>query len=260
MRILLELWDTLIAKIVAGILAPILAGVVYLLFRRTYRAFRALHYAEDALRAVNRKQLENGLWTEGPGFWLKQPIQRPANYGDLKGNSIPILMIGATKGGVGKTSLAGSLAAYFATQWTQRRQDPDADRPLRVLVIDQDFQGSFSTLTVNVDNRYVQPSKANRLVSGELADGGVRQEGRPSRKAECARTCPFGPSQPTTTWPKPRIGCSSSGCCHCQSNDLSLGSCAYSAWLKRSHQDRERTCAICSLRPFFIQKFRLRSI
>ena len=179
MRILLEVWDTLIAKIVAGILAPILAGVIYLVFRRVYRAFRALHYTEDALKAVNRKQLENGLWTEGPGFWLKQPIEKPANYADLQGSSIPILMIGATKGGVGKTSLAGSLAAYFAIQWTQRRQDPDADRPLRVLVIDQDFQGSFSTLTVNVDNRYVQPSKANRLVSGELADGGVGQEAAP---------------------------------------------------------------------------------
>jgi chromosome partitioning protein len=178
-RIVLEVWDTLIAKIVAGILTPILAGVIYLLLRRIYRAFRALYYAEDALRAVSRKQLENGLWAEGPGFWLKKPIEKPASYGDLQGNSIPIMMIGATKGGVGKTSLAGSLAAYFAMRWTQRREDPSADRPLRVLVIDQDFQGSFSTLTVNVDNRYVQPSKANRLVSGELADGGVRQEAAP---------------------------------------------------------------------------------
>jgi chromosome partitioning protein len=86
------------------------------------------------------------------------------------------MMIGATKGGVGKTSLAGSLAAYFAIQWTQRRQNPNADKPLRVLVIDQDFQGSFSTMTVDLNERYEQPSKANRLVSGELAGGRVWQE------------------------------------------------------------------------------------
>lgn len=173
MDILSEVFGSLIAKIVAAILAPILGAITYLVFRRVYRAFRALHHAEAALGAVAREE-RNGLWTEGPGFWLKQPAIRPANYGDLKGNSIPILMVGATKGGVGKTSLAGSLAGHFALQWTQRRQDPNADKPLRVLVIDQDFQGSFSTMTVDVNRRYIQPSKANQLVSGDLEKGGVQ--------------------------------------------------------------------------------------
>ena len=153
MSILAEIWDSLIAKIIAAIIGPILAGAAYVLFRRVYRAFRALHHAESALKAVAREQAD-GVCMEGPGFWLKLPIARPANYGDLKGNSIPILMIAATKGGVGKTSLAGSLAAHFALQWTQRRQDPRAERPLRILVIDQDFQGSFTTMTVDVNRRY----------------------------------------------------------------------------------------------------------
>ena len=178
MEILAELFNSLVAKIVAAIVAPILGAIIYIAFRRVYRAFRALHHAEAALKAVAREQ-QDGLWTEGPGFWLKQPTIRPANYGDLQGNSIPILMIGATKGGVGKTSLSGSLAAHFALQWTQRRQDPNADKPLRVLVIDQDFQGSFSTMTVHVDRRYEQPSKANRLVSGELDKGGAKREAEP---------------------------------------------------------------------------------
>src|SRR3990172_12637091 len=117
--ILGEVWNSLIAKVIAAIVAPILAAAIYVLFRRVYRAFRALHHAESALKAVAREQ-HDGLWTEGPGFWLKLPIRRPTNYGDLQGNSIPILMIAATKGGVGKTSLAGSLAAHFALKWTQR--------------------------------------------------------------------------------------------------------------------------------------------
>ena len=178
MSVYRELLENIVAKAVAGILAPVLAGLAFLLIRRAYRAYRALRYAEAALEAVARTQ-ENGRWAEGPGFWLKQPIQRPRNYGDLQGNSIPILMIAATKGGVGKTSLAGSLAAHFALKWTQRRQEPSAEKPLRVLVIDQDFQGSFTTMTVDIDRRYRQPSKSNRLVSGALCNGGVEREAEP---------------------------------------------------------------------------------
>jgi cellulose biosynthesis protein BcsQ len=172
---LLELWDNLVVKAAAAVLAPVLFGAAYYLFRRVYLAFTALKHAEAALKAVARQD-DGGKLTEGPGFWLKRPIVRPANYNDLQGNSIPIMMIAATKGGVGKTSLAGSLAAYFAMRWTQRRQDPGRDLPVRVLVIDQDFQGSFSTMTVEALRRYVQPSKANRLVSGELDGGGIKRE------------------------------------------------------------------------------------
>jgi chromosome partitioning protein len=178
MSIISDLLDSLIIKVIASIVAPLLLAAAYYIFRRIYRAFQALRLVEGALAAVARREA-NGILQEGPGFWLKRPIIRPANYDDLKGNSIPILMIAATKGGVGKTSLAGSLAAHFALRWTQRRQDRDADKPLRVLVIDQDFQGSFTTMTVHTNNgRYDQPSKANRLVSGELANGGVAREAK----------------------------------------------------------------------------------
>lgn len=178
MNIVAELWDSLIVKALASLLAPLVAAVIYFLGRRLWLAFRALRLVDAALAAVARKQV-NGVWTEGDGFWLKRPIIRPNNYSDLQGNSIPILMIAATKGGVGKTSLAGSLAAHFALKWTQRRQFPNADRPLRVLVIDQDFQGSFTTMTVSINRRYDQPSKANRVVSGELGNGGIAREAEP---------------------------------------------------------------------------------
>jgi cellulose biosynthesis protein BcsQ len=176
--IIAELWDSLVVKVIVAIISPTLIALLYFLFRRLHRAFEAHRFADAALEAVARRQ-ENGLWTEGPGFWLKRPIVRPANYDHLRGSSIPVLMIATSKGGVGKTTLSGSLAAHFAMQWTQRRQDPNADRPLRVLVIDQDFQGSFSTMTVSVDRRYAQPSKANRLASGELGRGELVGQAEP---------------------------------------------------------------------------------
>ena len=128
MSIFAELWDSLVVKVLATVIASILMALAYHLFRRLYRAFRALRLVEAALGAVARRQ-ENGLWTEGPGFWLKLPIKRPANYDNLRGNSIPILMIAATKGGVGKTSLAGSLAAHFATKCTRRTRRTATKRP-----------------------------------------------------------------------------------------------------------------------------------
>lgn len=165
-----ELWFSLFVKIAAAIVAPILIAIVFALFRHAYRARQALSLARAALKSVER-ETHDGVTTEGPGFWLRRPIKPPANYSDLAGSSIPVLMIAATKGGVGKTSLAGSLAAHFAMRWRQERETPGALKPLRVLVIDQDFQGSFTTMTVDINRRYVLPSKSNRLVSGEL-DGG----------------------------------------------------------------------------------------
>jgi cellulose biosynthesis protein BcsQ len=174
---LIELLDSLVVKVIVAIVGPLLIGATFYLFRRVHRAFVALHHVEKALKAVGREKHGERL-LEGPGFWLKQPSQMPDNYSDLRGSSIPILMVAATKGGVGKTSLTGSLAAHFALRWTQQSQEPGADRPLRVLVIDQDFQGSFTTMTIPANERFIGngaalPSKANQLVSGELCDGKV---------------------------------------------------------------------------------------
>jgi Mrp family chromosome partitioning ATPase len=161
--------DPAVVKSLLTYLLPLLIPMVFYAFRRVYLAFQALHLLEDARKTVAQVTRDDKT-TEGPGFWLKKPIRRPANYAQLRG-SIPILMIAATKGGVGKTSLTSSLAAYFATKWTTHQQSSGTNQPLRVLVIDQDFQGSFTTMTTHGNNRGHLPSKANRLVSGELGNG-----------------------------------------------------------------------------------------
>jgi chromosome partitioning protein len=56
-------------------------------------------------------------------------------------------------------------------KWRQKREDPQTPKPLRVLLIDSDFQASMTTMTVPDDVRFLLPSKANRLVSGEIGDG-----------------------------------------------------------------------------------------
>jgi chromosome partitioning protein len=173
MRLVSELWSEFALKLMATILAPALLAVAYYLLRESFLAFQALRLVRNALKAVGRRQ-ENTLWVEGPGFWLKRPIVPPESYIHKLRASIPILMIATLKGGVGKTTLAGSLAAHFAMRWRNSER-----MTLRVLLVDLDFQGSLSTMTVADERRFVQPSKANMLISGELGDGLVRQVAEP---------------------------------------------------------------------------------
>jgi chromosome partitioning protein len=169
----LDWWTDLLFKLLNPITASLAVAAIYYAFGWLLRAFQAQKFATRALKAVARRE-QAGLWVEGPGFWLKTPIVRPSNYDLLMKASIPILMIATLKGGVGKTTLAGSLAAHFAMRCLNANRGP-----LRVLVLDLDFQGSLSTMTVADDKRFAQPSKANQLVSGDLRSGLVRSVAEP---------------------------------------------------------------------------------
>jgi cellulose biosynthesis protein BcsQ len=94
---------------------------------------------EGALRENERLQsrfsLVRKMTTHGDAeFWSREPQsdQRLDHYESRLGNSIPILMMAAQKGGVGKSTLATNLAACFA------------DSGERVLVVDMDYQGTTS--------------------------------------------------------------------------------------------------------------------
>jgi chromosome partitioning protein len=169
MSILHDLGSELLAKILVGLLTLILLPFVYFLLRWLFEAHKSKSQKEAALQAVARSRDVDERVIEGPGFWLKEPIERPPGYdADMRG-SIPILLIATLKGGVGKTTLAVNLAAHFAMRWKRS----DTLRPLRVLLLEGDFQGSLATMTVSDDARFEQPSKANRMFSGEHRGGGL---------------------------------------------------------------------------------------
>lgn len=147
--------------VVLGFIGPPILAFVVLPFVRHYRAHKL---AREALASVERTTGADGIQREGDGFWLKQPVVRPPNRNNGFQQSIPVVTVATLKGGVGKTTLSGSLAAYFAMNWTKEGHS------LRVLLIDLDFQGSLSSMTV-AGRRFTPPSKANLLVSGELLDG-----------------------------------------------------------------------------------------
>jgi cellulose biosynthesis protein BcsQ len=169
-----ELFQLLIAQP----LAIVSAVVVFALVRPLWLRHRAYLLIQEAQTAVAQQTGTNGLQQEGPGFWLKMPISKPERYDERMRGSIPIMMIGTLKGGVGKTTLSANLAAQFAIRWRNANGNP-----LRVLLIDLDFQGSLSTMTVLDAQRFAQPCKANLLVSGRLSEGRLVAVSEPISRA-----------------------------------------------------------------------------
>lgn len=134
-------------------------GLIALWFRD--RIFGFLRLFWDSI--VRIQKAREAIASDTP--WL---VKTPRNRMDLAESEIPILTFANLKGGVGKTTLAANVAAYFATS-VQSVRHPD--RLCRVLVIDLDFQGSLSSMILDVDQRLPPSgglSKASKLISGAL--------------------------------------------------------------------------------------------
>ena len=108
-----------------------------------------------------RKQIDRmHQVVSGTGIWLAEPIIRPDVYDSFFADPTPTLTVANLKGGVGKTTAAVNLAAYFA-----------AERDERVLFIDLDFQGSASSMLLTREHRIPKKgefSKASKIVAGEI--------------------------------------------------------------------------------------------
>lgn len=125
--------ESLVELIVVAVVA--IVGIVIARFRRPIAAL--LRSAKTLLE----------LWAlidRDGDIWLKTPL--PTQILDDDFRQSKILTIANLKGGVGKTTTAANLAAFFALEG----EALNGGRPLRVLLIDLDFQGSLSTMGLPV--------------------------------------------------------------------------------------------------------------
>ncbi|WP_420391721.1 AAA family ATPase [Acuticoccus sp.] len=117
--------------------------------RRELTSQRPGDALDDVLAGLSGEGHESDVWT-------RMPIKRPANYAERLMASKPIMMIGNLKGGVGKTTLAANLAAHYH------------ERGERVLLIDLDYQGSLSAMTIDEDRKQASPQVKNLFLGREV--------------------------------------------------------------------------------------------
>ncbi len=102
---------------------------------------------------------------EGDGVWKAIPPKPPAKYAEFFLSPRPILTVANLKGGVGKTTIAANLAAYFALESKKNAQLE------RVLLIDLDFQGTLSAMVLGKGGDAPQRntlSRAAQLIAGKI--------------------------------------------------------------------------------------------
>lgn len=126
------------ASEVVGLLTFASTTIWFFVQRVTLR--RIEHQNKEGAAAIKKlARIRRISEAKDESLWSRPLGEAKLDYHRRLDTSIPIMLIANLKGGVGKTTIAGNLAAYFA--------DPqDGAPPERVLVIDMDYQGSLTAL------------------------------------------------------------------------------------------------------------------
>lgn len=167
-----DLWDALRSLVGKEAALAIAGGIILVggyLLKKTWDGVRWTYdYFLRRSRALNDVARDrSSIWPrEGNGIWLAQPIEPPkiANF-DYAIPGPHVLIVANAKGGVGKTTVSANLAACLSET-----------TPKPVLLIDLDFQGSLSSMSIVGQKDWVPPdgrdSEATYLISG---DSSVKQ-------------------------------------------------------------------------------------
>lgn len=162
-----EFFDTVVEQLIHGlgggsfadwtvkVAVGVVLGLLLVSLKKIYRA------SAPRLRSLvssigNLERARIAVSPEGKGLWLAKTIalEPPVDYAAKIRRSIPILVVGNLKGGVGKTTTAANLIAHYAIQ-----------KGKRVLAIDLDFQGSLTATAMSKVDR-------DNTLEGEV-EGGV---------------------------------------------------------------------------------------
>jgi len=121
---------------------------------------REVEFAEQEQKLINYNRMIEALNRDDDELWRFRPAVPPQRLMTaLAGSGVPVVTFANLKGGVGKTTTAANLGAYF-------------DRHgFRVLLIDLDYQGSLTGMILRaVGEPRLERSLADPLLSG-IADG-----------------------------------------------------------------------------------------
>lgn len=179
----LEFWRLALGKGVAEIVFAVISLIAIAAARKVWTSLSSVvdyhRRLSRAREAVARKISPTGE-REGDGIWLTQPINGALSETyKSKLQASRVLIVANAKGGVGKTTTVANLGARLAEIL-----------PKPVLMIDLDFQGTLSSMSI-AKPEWVPPpgsdSRATHLISGDLrkediVNSGTSAAGEPKLK------------------------------------------------------------------------------
>lgn len=155
LSVLLPGADDVVKDLIKALLVLAITALAGWMTNRLWRMFKRWRAENDALDRLSRAR--NAV-RSNDGIWLTKPLPQPANYEHRLRGSIPIITLANLKGGVGKTTVTANLAGAFAF------------RGENVLVIDLDFQGSLTSMTL--DAKRHRPGPNDLSIASQALLGG----------------------------------------------------------------------------------------